>query len=431
MTVVLGQSLKRQLAWRLGLGGVIIAVVLGGLVYWHEIERIEEDFVDEAVAQAASLSSLLPPRLDTATSPQAQHALKAFLAEHATAWNHFIGAEIYGLDHAPLAEALAPGATEVEQAIDRSRHVFPSPGESWYFAHRLNGKVYLQVVTGLTGPDGIAPLGYFEGIYHIAPKRIAEARHAGLRSTILVMLAVLAASGLLYPVILQLNRKLVHGARALLAANVGAIEMLGNAIAKRDSDTNSHNYRVTLYALKLAQAVGLPRPVIRSLIKGAFLHDVGKLAIPDSILLKPGKLDDVEFEIMKTHVAHGLDIVRRFEWLHDAADVVGHHHEKFDGSGYDHGLAGEAIPVTARVFAIADVFDALTSRRPYKEPLSVSLATAIMAAGRGSHFDPALLDPFFAMAEDLYREYGGREDIGLDHTLRHLAVHYFEDSLEG
>ncbi|TAN71934.1 MAG: HD domain-containing protein, partial [Magnetospirillum sp.] len=365
--------------------------------------------------------------LDRTTAPQVQAALEAFLrgSEGGTS-DHFAGAEIYGRDHASLAEAIAPQGEAAAQAIDRSGHVFPDPGRNWYLKHMVAGEIYLQVMTGLTGSPDAPPTGYLEGIYHVSRGRVAEARNAGLRTTILVILSVLATSGLLYPIILQLNRRMVAGSRALLAANIGAIEMLGNAIAKRDSDTNSHNYRVTIYALRLAEAIGLEQDTIRSLIKGAFLHDVGKLAIPDSILLKPGKLDDDEFEIMKTHVSHGLDVVERFEWLRDAADVVACHHEKFDGSGYTAGLAGEHIPINARIFAIADVFDALTSRRPYKEPMPVNQATAIMLAGRGSHFDPTLLDTFFTMAAELFAEFGGCEDLGLDDTLRRISTPYFE-----
>lgn len=431
MPAAMGIALKRQLARRLGLGGLIIAAALGGAVYWHEIERIEDSFVAEAVEQARTLSSRLPRPLDDASADQAREVLKAFLNDRRTpGWDHFVGAEIYARDQSTLAEVYSAELGNAAAAIDRSRHEFPKAGESWYYAHRMDGRFYLQVMTGLGDGTEAGLTGYFEGVYHVSPNREEDARHAGLRSSILVMLAVLATSGLLYPIILQLHSRLVSSARALLIANVGAIEMLGNAIAKRDSDTNSHNYRVTLYALRLAETVGLPLVAMRSLVKGAFLHDVGKLAIPDSILLKPGKLDPVEFEIMKTHVAHGLDIVRHFEWLRDAADVVGGHHEKFDGTGYGQGLAGEAIPLNARIFAIADVFDALTSRRPYKEPLPVAQAIAIMAAGRGSHFDPVLLDPFFAIAESLHAEFGGREDIGLDHALRHLALRYFADLLE-
>ena len=421
-------SLNRQLALRLGIGGLVIAAALGAATFVYEMERIDDTFVEDAVEQARTLSQRLPPSLDATSRLQIQSHLAAFLKERHSAADHFAGAEIYGPDHTSLAEAMADGDAALAQAVDRSRHVFPLPGESWYTKHMVGGELYLLVMTSLTSAERPAG-GYFEGIYHVSRARLVQASRLGLRTSILVILSVLATSALLYPVIIRLNRSLMERSRALLHANLGAIEMLGNAIAKRDSDTSSHNYRVTLYALRLAEASGLDSAHIRSLLKGAFLHDLGKLAIPDSILLKPGKLDDAEFAVMKTHITHGLDLIQRFQWLKDSADVVGHHHEKYDGSGYMSGLAGEQIPLAARIFAIADVFDALTSKRPYKEAMPPAQATAIMAAGRGSHFDPVLLDRFFAMAGDLYREFGGREDDGIKHTLRQRTLHYFEEAL--
>ena len=129
-----------------------------------------------------------------------------------------------------------------------------------------------------------------------------------------------------------------------------------------------------------------------------FLHDVGKIGVRDSILLKPGRLDKDEYEIMKTHVRHGLDIVKRSAWLKDATDVVGYHHEKFNGEGYFENLAGEKIPIAARIFAIADVFDALTSERPYKKAFSLEQAISILKEGKETHFDPQLLDVFIDIA---------------------------------
>jgi len=145
--------------------------------------------------------------------------------------------------------------------------------------------------------------------------------------------------------------------------------------------------------------------------------------------LKPGKLDDDEFTVMKTHVEHGMDITARATWLDDARDVVGGHHEKFDGAGYPGGLAGENIPINARIFAIADVFDALTSRRPYKEPLSFDATMEILDKGRGSHFDPDLLDSFAAIAADLYAEYGGQDDDRAQRRLDSLSQQYFRTNI--
>jgi HD-GYP domain-containing protein (c-di-GMP phosphodiesterase class II) len=182
--------------------------------------------------------------------------------------------------------------------------------------------------------------------------------------------------------------------------------------------------------LRLAEATGLNAERVRALIKGAFLHDVGKIGVRDNILHKPARLDVEEFRIMQTHVDHGLDIVHRSRWLADAEDVVGSHHEKFDGSGYPKQLAGEAIPLEARIFALADVFDALTSRRPYKEPLSFDETMQILESGRGQHFDPALLDHFAAIARELYDRYCGRDDDGLREEVRTVVGRFFVGGLE-
>jgi len=211
----------------------------------------------------------------------------------------------------------------------------------------------------------------------------------------------------------------------LIEANVEMLEVLGSAIAKRDSDTSVHNYRVTLLALAVAEAHGLNRGQLQALVKGSFLHDVGKIAISDTILLKPGRLEPAEFETMKTHVLHGTDIVSRYAWLGDALDIVRHHHERIDGRGYPDGLSGDRIPVSARIFAIADVFDALTSVRPYKKALSFEEAMRTMAADRGSHFDPGLFDLFAGLAPTLYARVSRASSEELVEELRGKMRRYF------
>jgi HD-GYP domain-containing protein (c-di-GMP phosphodiesterase class II) len=145
-------------------------------------------------------------------------------------------------------------------------------------------------------------------------------------------------------------------------------------------------------------------------MKGAFVHDVGKIGIRDAVLLKPGRLTDEEFNEMKKHVQHGRDIVQRSYWLSDTLDVVGGHHEKYDGSGYDRGLTGAEIPLHARIFSIADVFDALTSKRPYKEPFGYDKAMAILQEGRGTHFDPELVNVFAKISRALFDEIATGDD---------------------
>lgn len=141
---------------------------------------------------------------------------------------------------------------------------------------------------------------------------------------------------------------------------------------------------------------------MQALIAGSFLHDIGKIGIPDAILLKPGKLDDAEFAIMRSHVQQGEEIVSGMGWLHGAHAVVAGHHEKWNGSGYPRQLRGEQIPLAARIFAVADVFDALCSQRPYKAALGFDAAMAILLRDTGNHFDPAVMAAFQPQARMLF-----------------------------
>jgi len=208
----------------------------------------------------------------------------------------------------------------------------------------------------------------------------------------------------IFPLIYSQYKSMILKQKELIQSNINTLISLGNAIAKRDSDTNEHNYRVTYYSLKIAQQMELEDETIRSLIKGAFLHDIGKIAISDNILLKPGKLNNSEFETMKTHVTSGLDIVKNNPWLSDAQRVIENHHEKIDGSGYPNGLKNEKIPLEARIFAVADVFDALTSRRPYKEPFSIQKSMEILKNDSGTHFDIQIVKDFEKIHMRVYED---------------------------
>ncbi|MDP1773889.1 MAG: two-component system response regulator [Methylobacter sp.] len=187
----------------------------------------------------------------------------------------------------------------------------------------------------------------------------------------------------------------------------------------RDESTGNHIRRtqecVRMLALELAKLPHyselLTPSYIELMSKSAPLHDVGKIAIPDHILLKPGKHTPEEFAIMKTHAQRGYDMLKRAgdhmgeqgEFLTLAMEIAGCHHEKWDGSGYPNGLVGDSIPLSARLMAVADVFDALLARRPYKEPMSIAQATAIIMEGKGKHFDPEVVEAFVVIHDDLKR----------------------------
>ena len=188
----------------------------------------------------------------------------------------------------------------------------------------------------------------------------------------------------------------------ILLGNLQMIRALGGAVAVRDTGTSEHNLRVTLYSSHLGMAVGLNAEEMQALMKGSFLHDIGKIGIADDILLNPGKLTPAETAVMQSHTFLGCNVIADVRWLEDARAVVRHHHEHYDGTGYPDGVAGEEIPRAARIFGIADVFDALTSRRMYKDPISYEAAREMMVAERGKHFDPVLLDQFWTIAPELY-----------------------------
>lgn len=268
-------------------------------------------------------------------------------------------------------------------------------------------------------------LGHVKGIYIVTDDLMTEMREDSLGAILVALGSVLVSLLVVFPIILFMQREHAKQTQRVLEGNIALLEVLGNAVAFRDSDTDSHNYRVTLYTLRLAEQLGLDAEKMRILSVGAFLHDVGKIGISDTILLKRGKLTDDEFNLMKKHVSIGVEIVRNSSWLSEAVSVVECHHEKFNGTGYPGKLAGEAIPLEARVFAVADVFDALTSERPYKQPFSLEVALEIMRHDSGTHFDPQVFDCFASMARDLYAEVAGSPRTVLQQKMQALTQRYF------
>lgn len=180
----------------------------------------------------------------------------------------------------------------------------------------------------------------------------------------------------------------------LMTAYDATIAGWSHALDLRDKETEGHSQRVTQLTLKLSEAFGMTPEELIHIRRGALLHDIGKLGVPDSILHKPGKLDEAEWEIMRKHPRHAYDMLFPIDYLHPALDIPYCHHEKWDGTGYPRGLKGEEIPMSARIFAIADVWDALTTDRPYRPALSEEYATNYVQEQSGRHFDPQVVELF-------------------------------------
>jgi putative nucleotidyltransferase with HDIG domain len=181
------------------------------------------------------------------------------------------------------------------------------------------------------------------------------------------------------------------------------LEALGAAIDLRDSETAGHSHRVTLYSTKIAKELGAAEHELKTIAMGAWLHDIGKLGIPDAVLLKPGALTEEEWTIMRSHAQIGFDIVKRIPFLAHAAEIILTHHERCDGSGYPRGLKTEDIPIGARIFAIADTVDAMTSDRPYRSARSFEEAHDEIRRGLGSRYDSQVANVFLSITIESWK----------------------------
>ena len=180
------------------------------------------------------------------------------------------------------------------------------------------------------------------------------------------------------------------------------LEALGNALDLKDAETEGHSKRVTAFTIAIARAMGLTADQIRVIARGAFLHDIGKMAIPDAILRKPGALDPEEIAVMREHCYRGYQILKRIPFLTEAAEIVYSHQEKYDGTGYPRGLKGEQIPLGARIFSVADTLDAMTSNRPYRAAQPFSAARDEIQRWSGRQFDPSVVRTFLEMPEHIW-----------------------------
>jgi putative nucleotidyltransferase with HDIG domain len=182
------------------------------------------------------------------------------------------------------------------------------------------------------------------------------------------------------------------------------LEALGDALDLKDSETEGHSKRVTAYTIALARAMGISPAEIKIIARGAFLHDIGKMAIPDEILRKPAALSPEEQEVMREHCTRGFTILCKIPFLKEAAEIVFSHQDHYDGSGYPNALRGGEIPIGARIFAVADTLDAITSDRPYRKATSFDAAREEILRCSGTQFDPSVVEVFLKIPNELWQE---------------------------
>lgn len=401
------------------LAGLVISLMAGFLSYYLETRQAETSAFELAMESARHFDEPKTREHLIQFRGHNHPELSRLLSD-----SHFIAIRVFSSDGNVLSEAWKSVPDSLRSAVTAHVHDFPGAGASHRNWIRIGEEDFIQVVLPLADAGG-KPVAYFEGIYRIDAQMRQAQKDRIRNSSVVALISAFAASLLLYPILLGLTRRSMSLSQSLLESNIELMQTLGSAIAMRDSDTDSHNYRVTLYTVRLAEFMRLPNNEIMDLVAGAFLHDIGKIGISDQILLKPGKLTADEFETMKRHVTLGQEIIAHNSWLLKARSIVVHHHEKFNGSGYPDGLQGRSIPFSARLFAVVDVFDALTSKRPYKAALLLPEAIKIIEEESGKHFDPEIVEIFLTQAERLYDEIGCAPRSALQGKLAQVAQKYF------
>jgi len=414
-------SIHNVIVKRLFFSWLLISIILGGLATQIGSMRNEERLLALALGEVEKLSRMVNDSISLGNGDIDNIFAEKFRQVVAS---QLVMGELYSTNGVKILESAAGSADRGMLTELRSNSTLRFLGHVDYQRRKIAGQPVLLFM--LPMKDSKARIvAYFKGAFAVDQATVKTLKNDLVLTVGIVLVVVLTNTLMFYPVILSLNRDTIAFSRKVIKGNTELMAVLGSAIAKRDSDTSSHNYRVTLYAVALAEAAGLSHESIRALIAGAFLHDVGKIGISDSILLKPARLTPEEFDIMKSHVSLGGDILKNSSWLAIARDVVEYHHEKYDGTGYNLRLKNTQIPVTARVFAIVDVFDALTSERPYKKALSLPQALEIIKDDSGSHFDPQLAALFTGLDGEQFEAVTGATEAEMESNLQVLLEKYF------
>jgi putative nucleotidyltransferase with HDIG domain len=284
---------------------------------------------------------------------------------------------------------------------------------------RLGFSRLLQVYAPIRSPEGTDALGAYEIYADPAPieRLIASRKHVVWVAVGLVFLVLYAALALLVrgasrtlhrqtKALYERSQELLDAYRLLEQNTLEAVESLNATVDAKDPYTAGHSQRVERIAVALGEQLGLPDDRITALHFGGLFHDIGKLAVPDTILWKPAPLSTEEYEVIKRHPADGARILERFSHLREAVPLIRHHHEWWDGTGYPDRLAGEEIPFEARIVGLADAWDSMTTPRVYHRALTLVEAEAQIREGRGTQFAPEVVDAFFAALQVRPADFG-------------------------
>lgn len=320
-------------------------------------------------------------------------------------WNDS-GVLVYSSDRADVVGSSFADDEEIIEALsgETAAEVYTQPTDENSVQFTQHG-AFIEVYAPLVDPESGKTMGIFEVYKSYAPV-LDEIRMAN----IIIWSFVLVGSALAYGIqlgivrraadrirtsedqVVTVNSRLSTTLQEIEEHSLGTLQALTSAVDAKDSYTASHSLSVTDYAVIIGKRMGLSAAEMADLERASLLHDIGKIGIPESILLKPTRLTTEEFEVVKDHSDMGSRIIESIPFLRDLQPVILHHHERWDGTGYPQGLAGERIPRLARILAVADAFDAMTSNRPYRPAMRLGDARQELLRGRGIQFEPAAVD---------------------------------------
>ena len=400
-----------------------ILLVIGATCYL-EYSRLEQSLISAADREARLFVPLFLEQHNKHSAGERIVPSPEFY--DSLAHTSFIDVQLSTPDGSVFFEKSRANAAQIRQRFsDRDVRLVPGaePVGTWLLAEK---RLYLMTILPLRGLQDDDLIGHLQGVYRSS---LTDAKAIGWRFLLSCLIgagAVVLCTVMMYPGLVFFHNRLIRSSSDLnLAANY-LVKQLGSALAKSDVGDAGHSSRVLLYGIRLAERHKLPRAQIRSFIQGVFLHDIGMLDLEPAVLTKQGPLDKKERAQVQDHVKNGVAQLKRYRWLRDGLEVVRCHHEKYDGSGYPAGLSQDKIPQAARIFAIVDAFDALTSNRPYRQAQDLDRALTLLEQESGSHFDPVLLAPFIDMAPQLYSIVSKLEGKGLEKEVRGVLKKYFK-----
>jgi putative nucleotidyltransferase with HDIG domain len=411
---------RLSLVQRFALVSFVVFVALGFGLYYRLSQSIQETAIDAAVQTAqdtlqARLIAQVPRQqlkwamVDEGTRTAFEKALASGVLSHRTVrvkvWDER-GRVIYSSEKSIIGKSF-PIKDELKRAIEgKTAAEVSSLTSAENRGDRALDSKLLEVYLPIRYPHDPHVYGVFEIYQRYAPVA-SQIDRTERMVTINLSAGLLVLYLLLFGIVRSGSRTIARQQRTLLRYTGELEESYNQTIASlaaaldvRDSSTEEHSLRVTELSVALATWLGWDAEAVRAVERGALLHDVGKIGISDTILLKPGPLTDEEWEVMCRHPVIGYDMLRSISFLDPALAIVRHHHERWDGTGYPDRLAGEDIPESARLFAVVDAYDAITADRPYRRGSPHSIAIEIILHDAGTHFDPSMAAAFADMMQE-------------------------------